>query len=60
MYGGLTLLFSGKESEENVREYGVGFLLSNTAKKRLLDWKSISDRIIYARFNSRARKISIV
>lgn len=58
--GGLTLLYSGKESEEEVREHGVGFLLSNAARKSLLDWKPISDRIIYARFNSDVRKISII
>ncbi|KAJ8717892.1 hypothetical protein PYW07_005822 [Mythimna separata] len=57
---GLTLLYSGKENEEDVREYGVGLLLSNVAKKSLVDWKPISDRIMYARFNSRVRKISIV
>ncbi|KAJ8709293.1 hypothetical protein PYW07_009119 [Mythimna separata] len=57
---GLTLLYSGKENEADVREYGVGLLLSNVAKKSLVDWKPISDRIMYARFNSRVRKISIV
>ncbi|XP_045514082.1 craniofacial development protein 2-like [Pieris brassicae] len=57
---GLTLLYSGKEKEDDDLEYGVAFLLSNSAKKSLLDWKPISDRIIWARFNSRARKISIV
>ncbi|XP_022838074.1 uncharacterized protein LOC111365110 [Spodoptera litura] len=58
--GGLTLLYSGKESEEDLREHGVGLLLSNAAKKSLMDWKPISDRIVYARFTSRARNISIV
>ncbi|KAJ8724077.1 hypothetical protein PYW07_008057 [Mythimna separata] len=57
---GLTLLYSGKESEEDVHEYGVGLLLSNAAKKSLVDWKPISDRIMYARFSSKARTISIV
>lgn len=57
---GLTLLYSGKETEEEVREHGVGLLLSESAKKSLLDWKPISDRIMCARFNSKVRKISIV
>ncbi|PZC75700.1 hypothetical protein B5X24_HaOG205732 [Helicoverpa armigera] len=57
---GLTFLYSGKEDEEDVRENGVGFLLSDAAKKSLLDWKPISERIITARFNSKARKITVV
>nr|XP_032527792.1 craniofacial development protein 2-like [Danaus plexippus plexippus] len=60
MSGGLTFLYSGKEDEEGARENGVGFLLSDTAKKSLLDWKPISERIITARFNSRARKITVI
>ncbi|CAF4745374.1 unnamed protein product [Pieris macdunnoughi] len=56
----LTLLYSGKENEDDDLEYGVALLLSNSAKRSLLDWKPISDRIIWARFSSRARKISIV
>lgn len=57
---GLTFLYSGKEDEEDVRENGVGFLLADAAKKSLLDWKPISERIITARFNSKARKITVV
>lgn len=57
---GLTLLYSGKEDENDTREHGVGFLLSDVARRGLLDWKPISDRIITARFYTRARKVSIV
>lgn len=57
---GLTFLYSGKEDEDDTREFGVGFLLSDEAKKSLLDWKPISDRIITARFNSKVRKITVV
>ncbi|CAG4945247.1 unnamed protein product [Colias eurytheme] len=57
---GLTFLYSGKEDEDDVREYGVGLLLSETTKKSLIDWKPVSERIITARFNSRARKITVV
>ncbi|XP_061382441.1 craniofacial development protein 2-like [Danaus plexippus] len=60
MSGGLTFLYSGKEDEEEVRENGVGFLLSDAAKKSLRDWKPISERIITSRSNSRARKITVV
>ncbi|XP_061377212.1 craniofacial development protein 2-like [Danaus plexippus] len=57
---GLTFLYSGKEDEEGVRKNGVRFLLSDAAKKHLLDWKSNSERIITTRFNSKARKIPVV
>ncbi|CAB3223438.1 unnamed protein product [Arctia plantaginis] len=36
---GWTFLYSGKESEEDTLEYGVGLLLSDAAKKSLLDRK---------------------
>ncbi|CAG4959526.1 unnamed protein product [Colias eurytheme] len=57
---GLTLLYSGKEDVDDSREYGVGFLLTEAAKRSLLDWRPVSERIITARFNSRVRKITIV
>lgn len=57
---GCTLLFSGKEDENDTSEYGVGFLLSKEAKKSLIDWRPISERLAVARFNSRARKISVI
>nr|XP_032525852.1 uncharacterized protein LOC116776701 [Danaus plexippus plexippus] len=57
---GLTFLYSGKEDEEGVRKNGVRFLLSDAAKKHLLDWKSNPERIITTRFNSKARKIPVV
>ncbi|KAL4717965.1 hypothetical protein ACJJTC_013004 [Scirpophaga incertulas] len=50
---GLTLLYSGKENEDDTLEYGVGFLLSDVAKP-------ISDRIITARFYTKVRKISVI
>ncbi|KAL4709659.1 hypothetical protein ACJJTC_007390 [Scirpophaga incertulas] len=50
---GVTLLNSDKENEDDTLEYGVGFLFSDVAK-RLLDWKPISDRIITARFYTKA------
>ncbi|CAG4943626.1 unnamed protein product [Colias eurytheme] len=57
---GLTFLYSGKENEDDVHENGVGLLLSDVAKKSLLDWKPISDRILTARFNTKVRKLTIV
>ncbi|CAH2091933.1 unnamed protein product [Euphydryas editha] len=43
---GLTLFYSGKKNVEDIRECGVGFLLSSSAKKSLLTWKPVSKRII--------------
>ncbi|KAL4707292.1 hypothetical protein ACJJTC_019830 [Scirpophaga incertulas] len=57
---GLTLLYFGKENEDDTLEYGVGFLLSDVAKRGLLDWKPIPDRIITARFYTKVRKISVI
>lgn len=56
---GTTLLYSGKLDNEP-RLNGVGLLLSKMAKKCLLKWTPISDRLIYARFNTKARKVSII
>lgn len=47
IFGGLILLYLGKESEEEVCEYGVGFLFLNVVRKSFLDWKLILDWIIY-------------
>lgn len=57
---GTTLLYSGKEDEGASKEYGVGLLLSRSAKNSLLDWKPVSERIIVARFASRVRKVTVI
>lgn len=56
---GLTLLYSGKTSDEP-RSSGVGILLSQPAKKALIDWKPYSDRIITARLRTRARNLTCI
>ncbi|KAL7726621.1 hypothetical protein ACLKA6_010486 [Drosophila palustris] len=40
--------------------YGVGIFIDGKTKKTLVSWKPISDRIITARFSSKARHITIV
>lgn len=52
-----TLLYSGQEKKH---EYGVGILLTRNARNSLLDWQSVSDRIITARFKSRVRNITLI
>ncbi|XP_062532890.1 uncharacterized protein LOC134201663 [Bombyx mori] len=56
---GYSLLYSGKE-EDATREYGVGLLLSRSAKSSLLSWKPVSERIICARFSTRVRKVTVI
>lgn len=56
---GKTLLYSGKEEGEN-HESGVGILLTREARRSLLEWKPISDRIITAQFKTRVRNIYLV
>ena len=43
------LLYSGKENKEDPHEAGVGIMLSKKARKSLIEWEPISDRIIKAR-----------
>ncbi|XP_075157756.1 uncharacterized protein LOC142231022 [Haematobia irritans] len=56
---GLRLLFSGKQADQR-REGGVGILLSKNAYQALMQWKAYSDRIISARFRTRARNTTII
>ncbi|KAG7307745.1 hypothetical protein JYU34_006321 [Plutella xylostella] len=57
---GYTLLYSGKPNEEDKHEYGVALLLNKSAKQCLLNWKPINERILTARFKTRARNVSII
>ena len=57
MNTGETLLYSGKPDDGSS---GVGIMLSNVVKKCLDDWKAISDRIIVARFKTRARHLTFI
>jgi len=59
----LSLIFSGKPTIPGVtvtHESGVGLLLSSAAKRSLMEWTPVSDRILVARFRSKARNVSIV
>ena len=57
---GETLLYSGKEDEDDHHEAGVALLLSKGATRSLMEWEPVSDRIITARFESRFQKVTIV
>ncbi|XP_066288323.1 craniofacial development protein 2-like [Branchiostoma lanceolatum] len=52
----MTFIYSGGEHHE----YGVGLLLAQEASKALISWQPVSDRIIYARFNAKHMKVSVI
>ena len=51
------IIYSGRE-ENNHREC-VAIVMTPTAKKRLLEWEPINERLITARFNGRYAKIIV-
>lgn len=55
----ITFIYSDKPQDQ-VRESGVGLLLSAEARRAMIDWEAVSDRIITAKFRSRARTFAIV
>uniref|UniRef100_A0A8D8XXM4 Craniofacial development protein 2 n=1 Tax=Cacopsylla melanoneura TaxID=428564 RepID=A0A8D8XXM4_9HEMI len=57
---GNSFIYSGHQDENGAASYGVGILMSKTARKGLLDWTPVSERLITARFKSKVRNISIV
>ncbi|KAK9719683.1 hypothetical protein QE152_g22489 [Popillia japonica] len=56
---GSTILFSGKGEHED-RLNGVAIIISKNARKSLLEWKPISDRILTVRIKSSVRLITII
>ena len=50
--------FAGRE--DNIHRHGVAIMMTKKAEQALMEWKPISDRIIYARFFSRYVKLSII
>ena len=57
---GETLLYSGKEKEEDPHEAGVALLLSKKATRSLMEWNPVSERVMSARFESRFQKTSVI
>lgn len=55
-----TFIYSGHSEESTPRSAGVGILMSNKARKSLLDWKPVSERLITARFKSKVRNITVL
>ena len=57
---GHVLLYSGLPKEDNVHMYGVGLMLTKKAKKALIEWEPINERILTARFHSKFQKVTII
>ena len=55
---GETIIWSGRQ--DNNHHEGVALLLRKETAKTLLEWKPISERILYARFHSKFTKLSII
>ena len=51
-------IISGREY--NIYRHGVAIMMTKKAEQALLEWKPISDRIIYARFVSKYVRLSII
>ncbi|CAC5415646.1 unnamed protein product [Mytilus coruscus] len=45
---------------DGLHQAGVGMMLSSRAKKALIEWKPITERLMYARFHTSTIKISII
>ncbi|CAG2216430.1 unnamed protein product [Mytilus edulis] len=58
LQNGKVLLYSGKNN--GLHQAGVRMMLSSRAKKALIEWKPITERLMYARFHTSTIKISII
>ena len=57
---GETLLYSGHQEDGAPHTEGVGFMISKSAVKSMIEWKAISSRIITARFFTKLRTVFMV
>jgi len=55
----VSMVFCGK-SDTEIRSSGVAILMSASARKALMEWHGVSDRIMTARFRTHARPVTIV
>ena len=51
-------IFSGRE--DNIHRHGVAVMMTKKAEQAVLEWKTLSDNIIFARFLSTYVKLSII
>jgi len=57
---GNTLIYSGREDEHDDHKEGVALLLNKEARKSLLEWKPVSEKIIIARLKTKVRPVTLV
>ena len=57
---GETVLYSGLAGDAAPHEKGVALILSKEAAKSLKEWEPISERIIFARFESKCQNTTII
>lgn len=57
---GETILYSGRQEDDNNHIHGVAIMLSNKAENALIDWAPINERIISARFYSKFLKLTVI
>ena len=57
---GETILYSGNPNENDRHNKGVAIMISKQAKKSLMEWEPVNERIIWARFNARGQNFTIV
>ncbi|VDI68756.1 Hypothetical predicted protein [Mytilus galloprovincialis] len=50
LQNGKVLLYLGRN--DGLHQAGVGMMLSSRAKKALIEWKPITERLMYARFHT--------
>ena len=55
-----TVLYSGLAGDDAPHEKGVALILSKEAGKSLKEWVPISERIIFARFESKCENTTII
>lgn len=54
---GETIIYSGKENEH---QSGVAIMINKETAKSLIEWYPVDDRLMYARFDSKHIKLSII
>ena len=54
---GETIIYSGKDQDH---QSGVAVMMSKETAKTLIEWYPVNDRIIYARFDSKHIKLSVI
>lgn len=54
---GETIIYSGKDQDH---QSGVAIMVNKETSKTLIEWYPVNDRILYARFDSKHIKLSVV